>query len=96
MSVNVGRYLTDDEEVDHIDSDKTNDDISNLQILSIENHKLKTIKERSPRKTEVITCAFCGKIFERFSNRLTVKRNNRFCSRRCNGKFYWSEGFNNK
>lgn len=35
ISVVNGRYLTEDEEVDHIDNDCTNDEISNLQILTI-------------------------------------------------------------
>lgn len=34
VAVKMGRYLTKDEEVDHIDEDKTNDSVVNLQILS--------------------------------------------------------------
>lgn len=34
MAVKLGRFLTKDEQVDHIDNDKTNDDINNLQILT--------------------------------------------------------------
>ena len=34
LSVKLGRFLTDDEQVDHIDNDKTNDSIDNLQILT--------------------------------------------------------------
>lgn len=34
MSVKLGRLLADDEQVDHIDNDKTNDSIDNLQLLS--------------------------------------------------------------
>lgn len=34
MSVKLGRELLEDEQVDHIDNDPTNDDINNLQILS--------------------------------------------------------------
>ena len=41
MSVKLGRYLTADEEVDHIDEHKTNDTIDNLQILSGTANKLK-------------------------------------------------------
>ena len=33
LAVSLGRYLTDNEEADHIDGDKTNDDIKNIQIL---------------------------------------------------------------
>lgn len=34
LAVKLGRFLTQTETVDHIDGDKTNDDINNLQILS--------------------------------------------------------------
>lgn len=34
MEQHLGRELTFDETVDHIDEDKTNDDLSNLQVLS--------------------------------------------------------------
>lgn len=34
MSVKLGRELTDEETVDHIDNDKTNDSLDNLQILT--------------------------------------------------------------
>lgn len=45
MSVKLGRYLTEDEEVDHINRDPTDDNIENLQVLTIVDHKLKTLKE---------------------------------------------------
>ena len=41
LSVKLGRYLTKDEEVDHIDGDKTNDSISNLQILGKKQNRQK-------------------------------------------------------
>lgn len=34
LSVSLKRYLTEDETVDHIDNNKSNDDPSNLQILT--------------------------------------------------------------
>ena len=34
MAVKLGRFLRKDEQVDHIDNDRTNDVIENLQILS--------------------------------------------------------------
>ena len=36
MAVKLGRFLTSDEQVDHIDNDRTNDVIENLQILTQE------------------------------------------------------------
>lgn len=38
MSEHMGRYLTDEEEVHHIDGNKQNNDITNLQILSKSEH----------------------------------------------------------
>ena len=43
MSVYLGRFLDKDEEVDHIDNDKTNDSFNNLQILS----KIENIRKSS-------------------------------------------------
>lgn len=34
MSVKLGRFLKDDEHVDHIDHDKTNDTLRNLQLIN--------------------------------------------------------------
>lgn len=34
LSIKIGRYLEDTEQVDHIDNDKTNDNVTNLQILT--------------------------------------------------------------
>ena len=40
MSTHLGRFLDKDEHVDHIDNDKSNDVITNLQILSqLENNR---------------------------------------------------------
>lgn len=41
MAVKLGRFLTDQEEVDHIDDNKTNDDPNNLQILTPEQNREK-------------------------------------------------------
>lgn len=43
MAVKIGRYLTKDETVDHIDEDKTNDTIDNLQIISLKDNITKHI-----------------------------------------------------
>lgn len=86
MSVKEGRILSENEEVDHIDKDKTNDSISNLQILTIEDHKNKTKDEMSGRTCITLVCAYCGSQFERELRQFRYKRD--FCSRSCNGKFY--------
>lgn len=42
LAVQLGRFLTEDEEADHIDDDKTNDSIENLRVLSCKEHRLKS------------------------------------------------------
>lgn len=47
LSVKIGRILRKNEQVDHIDGDKSNDVIDNLQLLTVEEHQRKTSSERS-------------------------------------------------
>ena len=35
LAVSLGRFLTEQEHVDHIDNDKTNDSLENLRVVSI-------------------------------------------------------------
>ena len=44
MSIKLGRELTDEETVDHIDNDKTNDSMDNIQILTIDENINKYIE----------------------------------------------------
>lgn len=88
MSVKLGRYLTEDEEVDHINRDPTDDNIENLQVLTIVDHKLKTSKENECQK-DILTCAHCGISFKRPTRIQKYKfPKNVFCSKVCNGKFH--------
>lgn len=41
LAVKIGRLLTEDEEADHIDEDRTNDAPDNLQLLSSKDNKIK-------------------------------------------------------
>jgi hypothetical protein ORF064 len=88
MSVKEGRVLEEYEEVDHIDNDKTNDEISNLQILTrSENVR----KENATRglKMAVLRCPYCGKIFIRERRQTHIAKGGKrtFCSRTCNYSF---------
>ncbi len=94
MCVKIGYILSDEFEVDHIDNDKTNDDINNLQILT----QLENIQKENNRYineeqiTNTYTCKQCGSLFtvtDRitkgvFNQRGTVPT---FCSNSCNGKY---------
>lgn len=92
MSIKEGRILSKDEEVDHINEDKSDDRIENLQIISQKENLKKHHKFSGRRSTELV-CAYCGISFVKENRLMTEKTNNRFCSRRCNGKYTTS---NNK
>ena len=62
MAVKLGRFLTDQEEVDHIDNNKTNDDPNNLQILTPEQNREKQRLQyinNVQQKFELV-CPNCG------------------------------------
>lgn len=81
MSTSLGRYLTNEEQVDHIDDDKTNDVISNLQILTAKENMAKCIRGET---LVDFKCPVCSKGFQ-----LTARQSHRInpcCSRHCGGK----------
>ena len=50
MEKHIGRYLTKDEVVHHIDENTTNNDISNLQLMTPSDHSKHHISKRHPKK----------------------------------------------
>lgn len=50
--VKLGRILRSDEHVDHIDGNKHNDTLSNIQVLSAEEHRKKSAEENTQRAIE--------------------------------------------
>lgn len=85
LSVKECRFLEDWEEADHKDGDRTNDELSNLQILTKDEHKAKTKVELSGLTILSYLCANCGNEFERRQGQ--VRGENPFCSRACNAKY---------
>lgn len=87
MSVNLNRVLDKDEHVDHIDNDKMNDVIINLQILSPQENKLKQEIHNSFINPKFVTlkCSSCGVMFE------YPTKNYRFHSKRGRQKFNCSQ-----
>lgn len=88
MECHLGRYLTDDETVDHIDQNPQNNDISNLRVISRKEHCSNDAKRCVP---VVLTCALCGKQFEHKGS-LNYRNHSKkkckgfyFCSRHCSG-----------
>ena len=91
MCVNLGYVLSKDYEVDHIDRDKNNDDISNLQVLSVEEHRQKNSKEMTTgRNCTIVVCGYCNKEILR-ENR-TLKYNNYYCDNFCKWSKQKQEG----
>ena len=87
MAVKLGRYLAKNETVDHIDEDKTNDSLTNLQILSMRDNLVKANKKPNFQ----LVCPICKKSFEKTHTQMRGKKdraaNNMIaCSRKCGGK----------
>ncbi|MBR0289662.1 MAG: HNH endonuclease [Selenomonadaceae bacterium] len=67
-------------DIHHVDEDKNNNDVSNLQCLSKSQHRSVHNKNLTPVE---YTCQFCGKIFT--SNK--TDNNVQFCSKTCYNKW---------
>jgi hypothetical protein len=87
MQEHLGRVLTDDEHVDHVDDDQTNDVLSNLQILT---PSANAEKRNGPTEMLSFTCPRCGQPAEKPAR--FVRHNRKlgkagpFCGRSCAGK----------
>lgn len=87
MSVKLDRYLTDNEEVDHIDGNPLNDSIDNLQILTPAENRRKS--SMTGRTMITLNCPNCGTEFtiERRQTHLIKGGSHTCCSRSCAGKY---------
>lgn len=95
LSVKLGRFLTKNETVDHIDGDKTNNALSNLQILSSADNTRKSHK----KEDYVLICPVCKKAFVRKrtqvsgkQKKIKIKNGELCCSRHCGGIFGHKHG----
>ncbi len=73
-SLKLGRWITHGEHVHHIDENKLNNKLDNLQILSSRDHA----KLHNP--TLLRKCHHCSSFF--------VIRQSKFCSQKCSNEFY--------
>lgn len=87
LEVEMGDFIPAGYEVDHIDADCSNDNLANLQILTKEEHLLKSAKEREGRAYTAFNCPQCGTIFQRETRNVSSKQKNVFCSSSCNAKY---------
>ncbi len=82
----LGRGLTYNEIVHHIDGDKRNNELKNLELIDRRVHAGNHTRERA--KYVEITCAECGKKFkmrEKWYKYRKLRQRNFFCSHRCSG-----------
>jgi hypothetical protein len=76
------------DEVDHINGDKMDDRIENLQIISCRYNR---IKDHSTREMVLLECPVCHEKFL-FNKRNLPFKPNPCCSRRCGGiKSHWKK-----
>lgn len=89
MEIKLNKYLLDNETVDHIDRNFSNNEYSNLQILDRSEHiKLDAIRVKSV----ILKCQICNKEFELKERKLNNAIQNRkkdksgpYCSKKCAG-----------
>lgn len=88
-SVKLGRYLLDTEHVDHIDDDKTNDILTNLQLLTLKQNSKKEGNRRGRLLVE-INCPMCKNTFTRRKGQTqlvpSLKGKVSCCSKECRDK----------
>ena len=95
MQEHLGRQLTKEETVDHIDGDFTNDSIDNLQILSRKDNARKQFEDFPELKAKqyIFECPVCKKEavipYRRYKdNQLRQGKAGPYCSRSCAGKIH--------
>ena len=86
----IGRLLTKEEVVHHIDGNGHNNTIENLQLLDRIEHNLLHGKEQ--KHSNIYICPYCLKEFERTNKKIHKGYKLTFCSQVCNGKYYYEHG----
>lgn len=89
MEQHLGRKLLKTEVIHHINHNRTDNRLENLQLLTSNEH-LKLHGQEKYRKMINLNCAYCGKEFIRelriHKTRFKHGYNHSFCGRSCQGK----------
>lgn len=89
VSVREGRILESHEHVDHIDENKLNDNLDNLQIVTQKFNNQKHIECKGKKTKDIeLVCPICGNVFYRPPRNVNTKIKRGHvptCSRRCGG-----------
>lgn len=91
MTLHLNRALSCDEEVDHRDEDKSNDALSNLQVLTKSRNAAKAMRLKHGKRQKK-QCKTCQREFSVSASRAHRK----FCSNSCRSIFYGANQYGNK
>jgi hypothetical protein len=83
MEQKLGRLLSSNEFVHHINGDKTDDRLENLQLTNQQEHAILHSKGRA---FVVLICSYCGK--EILREKRNIKNLKNFCDGVCSIKYY--------
>lgn len=91
MENHLNRVLNDNEVVHHLDENKYNNDISNLQLLDKRRHNSLHGKKQGHTLVK-LKCPWCNTIFEIPKNKSFLVKHSKYncncCSIQCRGKLY--------
>ena len=92
MEINLGRKLLKHEIVHHLNEDKQDNNLTNLEIVTRAEHN----KAHFSISDVKLTCTFCFKVFNRLGTIFNKRKYRRpFCSRTCYFTFRVQTGFVN-
>jgi hypothetical protein len=86
MESALGRLLEPWEQVHHLDGDKTNNRLENLELHSNSDHQKLHWALRTERKRETVVCSVCGSSFELVPWKAKTTK---YCSKECRGRGRW-------
>lgn len=89
MSVSLGRRLRPEEEVDHVNGDKSDDRLENLEVVTKSENLKRQAAIRRDKSLVHLECPSCSQTFSRPIHRTHLRRggDRTFCSRSCSAAF---------